>query len=415
MLDLKYIRENKNAIIKSAQDKGFKIDLDRVLDLDEQRKKLQKKIDDLRFTRNTKSKTKPTEEEIQRLRILGDEIKKLEGENDRVNEQLNVLLLTIPNIAFDDVPVGKDENSNKVIKQWGEPKKFPFNIKDHVQIGENLELIDLERGAKIAQSGFYFLKNEGALLEFALINFVVGKLVKKGFIPVVTPQLVKEKIIVGCGFQARSEKERQIYHVEGEDLDLIATAEITLVGQHTGEIIDIKRLPIKYAGFSSCFRVEKGSYGKDVKGILRVHEFEKIEMVAFCKPEDAKKIHDEFLAIEEEIFQELEIPYQVLLICTGDLGSAAAKKYDVEAWIPSQQRYREVTSTSNTTDFQARRLEIKYKDGKKTDVLHTLNGTACAIGRTIIAILENYQQEDGSVTVPEVLKPYIGKDKIQKK
>jgi seryl-tRNA synthetase len=302
-----------------------------------------------------------------------------------------------------------------VIKQWGEPKKFPFNIKDHVQIGENLELIDLERGAKIAQSGFYFLKNEGALLEFALINFVVGKLVKKGFIPVVTPQLVKEKIIVGCGFQARSEKERQIYHVEGEDLDLIATAEITLVGQHTGEIIDIKRLPIKYAGFSSCFRVEKGSYGKDVKGILRVHEFEKIEMVAFCKPEDAKKIHDEFLAIEEEIFQELEIPYQVLLICTGDLGSAAAKKYDVEAWIPSQQRYREVTSTSNTTDFQARRLEIKYKDGKKTDVLHTLNGTACAIGRTIIAILENYQQEDGSVTVPEVLKPYIGKDKIQKK
>lgn len=412
MLDLKFIRDNSETVSKGAEDKGFVIDVSKTIVLDDQRRELIQKVELLRAERNKASHNKPDAEEIFRLRKVGDDIQIIEKELARVEAELNESLLGIPNPAFDDVPVAKNENGNQVVKKCGDVINFTFPVKDHVEIGEKLDLIDIERGAKIAQSGFYFLKNDGAMLEFALINFVLKKLIKKGFTPVVTPQLVKEKIIVGCGFQPRSDKERQIYHVEGEDLDLIATAEITLIGQHSGEVIDEKRLPLKYAGFSSCFRVERGSYGKDVRGILRVHEFDKVEMVAFCKPEESKKLHEEFLLIEEEIFQELNIPYQVLLICTGDLGSAAAKKYDLEAWIPSQNRYREVTSTSNTTDFQARRLNIRMKNERGSQILHTLNGTACAIGRTIIAILENNQNKDGSVNVPKVLQEYLGKEKI---
>lgn len=414
MLDLKFIRENKEKVANGIKDKGFNVDLNQVLALDDQRKKLQKEAEDLRAIRNKQVKTKPSEAEIKKLRQLREKIKVQEEEVEELEHKLSELLMGIPNLAADDVPVGSDETGNKVLRKWGEPKKFTFKPKDHVELGQKLDLIDIERGTKVSQSGFYFLKNEGALLEFALINFVLGKLVKKGFTPCVTPELVKERIMVGCGFQARSDKERQVYNIEGEDLDLIATAEITLVGQHTDETIEVNKLPMKYAGFSSCYRVEKGSYGKDVRGILRVHEFDKVEMVAFTKPEDSVRLHEEFLKIEEEIFQELEIPYQVLLICTGDLGSAAAKKYDVEAWIPSQEKYRELTSTSNTTDFQARRLNIKFRNKGESEYLHTVNGTACAIGRTIIAILENYQEEDGSVRIPQVLQGYLGKETISK-
>lgn len=414
MLDLKFIRENKDLVQKKAEEKGFSVDVKKIAALDEQRRKLLQEIENLRSQRNQKSKTKPTEAEITKLRGLGDDIKNSEAGFAKIEKELEDLLQAVPNPAFDDVPVAKDESGNQVIKKWGEPTKFSFTPQDHVSLGEKLGLIDIERGTKVSQSGFYFLKNEGALLELALINYVMGKLVKKGFVPVITPELVNEKIIGGTGYKARSEKERQIYKIEGEDLHLIATAEITLVGQHANEILEAKNLPLRYAGFSSCFRVERGSYGKDVRGIIRVHEFDKVEMVIFCKPEESKNFHEEFLAIEEEIFQELQIPYQVVLICSGDLGSAAAKKYDVEAWIPSQNKYREVTSTSNTTDFQARRLNIKYKEKNLTELLHTLNGTACAIGRTIIAILENYQQSDGSVLVPKILQPFLGKEKISR-
>lgn len=413
MLDIKFIRENQELVKKKAGDKGFKVDVAGIVEQDVKRRELLASIEKLRGQRNQKSKTKPTQEEIDQLRKVGDLIKKDEEKLQEVEDKLNQLLSEVPNLAFDDVPVAIGEEGNTEIKKWGEVVEKKFKVLDHVELGEKHELIDIERGTKVSQSGFYFLKNEAALLELALMNFVMAKLVKKGFIPVITPELVNEKIIGGTGYKARSEKERQIYKVEGEDLHLIATAEITLVGQHASEIFDVKQLPLKYVGFSSCFRVERGSYGKDVRGILRVHEFDKVEMVVFCKPDDSKKLHDELLQIEEEIFQDLKIPYHVLLIGTGDLGSAAAKKYDVEAWIPSQNRFREVTSTSNTTDFQSRRLNIKYREGGKTELLHTINGTACAIGRTLIAILENYQQEDGSIVVPEVLQKYVGVDVIK--
>lgn len=414
MLDIKFIRENPDIVKKAAKDKGFKVDVDKVLADDKKRREMILEIENLRSKRNKNSHAKITDAERLELKKIGDDIKKLEDDLKIIEEGLTNGLYALPNISFADVPVGMDDKQNKVIKKVGEPVRTDFIPKDHVEIGQSLDLIDIERGTKVAQSGFYFLKNEGALLEFALINFVIGKLVKKGFIPVITPELVKEKMIVGCGFQPRSTKERQIYHVEGEDLDLIATAEITLVSQHADEVINAQKLPIKYAGFSSCYRTEAGSYGKDVRGIIRVHEFDKIEMVAFCMPDDSAKLHEEFLGIEEEILSDLKIPYQVVLICTGDLGSAAAKKYDLEAWIPTQGKYREVTSTSNTTDFQARRLNIKYKNNNETGILHTLNGTACAIGRTVVAILENYQQADGSVVVPEVLRQYLGKDVIKR-
>ena len=412
MLDIKYIRENKEKVIKGILDKGFNVDIDRLLLLDEEIRKLKQEEQNLRAQRNLQSKNKPTQEEIEKLRQVGDKVRDLDEKEKILFVEYEKILLSVPNPPLDVVPVGKDDSANQVIKIWGTPVKFAFPPKDHVDLGLMHDLIDIERGTKIAQSGFYYLKNEGALLELALINYVLGKLVKKGFIPVFTPELAKEKIIAGTGYKARSEKERQIYKIEGEDLHLIATAEITLIGQHADEILDNKNLPLKYAGFSSCFRVEAGSYGKDVRGILRVHQFDKVEMVVFCKPEDAHVLHEEFLAIEEEIYQELEIPYQVILIGSGDLGSAAAKKYDVEAWIPSQNKYREVTSTSNTTDFQTRRLNIKYREDNAAKYLYTLNGTACAIGRTIIAILENYQQEDGSIKIPDVLKSYIGKEYI---
>jgi seryl-tRNA synthetase len=294
----------------------------------------------------------------------------------------------------------------------GEIPKFDFPVRDHLDIGKLTNTIDFESGAKVAQSGFFYFKNDLALLELALAQYAFEKLAKKGFTPVITPNVAKERNIVGCGFQARSDKERQIYHLEDEDLDLIATAEITLVGMHTDEVIDEKFLPLKYVGYSSCYRKEIGSYGKDVRGILRVHEFKKVEMVVFCKPEDSEKIHEELLAIEEEVYQELGISYQVIKMATGDLGNAASKKYDLEAWMPSQNKYREITSTSNTTDFQARRLNIKYRTSNENKFVHTLNGTVSTTSRTIIAILENFQNKDGSVTIPKVLQKYMGKELI---
>ena len=306
MLDLKFIRENQDLVQKKAAEKGFSVDVKKIVVLDEQRRKLLQEIEILRSQRNQKSKTKPTEAEITKLRSLGDEIKNRVVRLLKMEEDLEDLVSTVPNPAFDDVPIAKGESGNQVLKKWGEPTKFSFIPQDHVSLGEKLDLIDIDRGTKVSQSGFYFLKNECALLELALISYVMGKLVKRGFVPVITPELVNEKIIGGTGYKARSEKERQIYKVEGEDLHLIATAEITLVGQHANEILAAKTLPLKYAGFSSCFRVERGSYGKDVRGIIRVHEFDKVEMVTFCKPGESKKFHEEFLAIEEEIFQELK-------------------------------------------------------------------------------------------------------------
>lgn len=409
MLDIQIIRDNKKEIKKATEAKGFDGALiDRLLETDEERKTLMLNVEELRARRN-----KLTKNDILEGRKLKKILKKKEGELSEANKNFEEVMLKIPNPSAPDVKVGTPDE-NEILKRVGKPKNFVFPVRDHLEIGQLTDTIDIERGAKVSQAGFYYIKNEAALLEFALAQYAMNKLAKKGFVPVITPNAVKERILVGCGFQARSDKERQIYHIEGEDLDLIATAEITLVGQHADEIIDVNNLPKRYVGYSYCYRYERGSYGKDVRGILRVHEFRKVEMVLFCDPKESDQWHEKLLEIEEEIWKELKIPYQVVKMASGDLGNAASRKFDIEAWMPSQNKYREVTSTSNTTDFQARRLNIKMKKDGKNEFLHTLNGTVLALGRTIIAIYENFQNEDGSVNIPIVLQKWMAGTKIIK-
>ncbi len=405
MLDIKFIREHAAEVKAATIAKGFASQVvDELLQVDETRRQIIQEVETLRADRNKLGK-----DDISAGQELKIKLKAAEDKLKDLDTKFDELMLKVPNPSAPDVKVGTPAD-NEVIKTVGQIPKFSFPVRDHVDLGKLTDTIDLERGTKVAQSGFYYMKGDGALLELALINFAFAKLAKHGFTPVITPNVVKERNMVGCGFQARSDKERQIYHIEGEDLDLIATAEISLIGMHTDEVLD--KLPFLYAGFSYCYRTEAGSYGKDVRGILRVHEFRKVEMVVFCLPEASDSWHDKLLAIEEEFWQDLKIPYQVIKMATGDLGNAASRKYDIEAWMPSQDKYREVTSTSNTTDFQARRLNIKTKIDGKNEFVHTLNGTVLALSRAPIAIYENYQNADGSVTIPEVLRPYMGKDKI---
>lgn len=408
MLDIKYIRENLEFVKKAAQDKGFATDFfDELLETDKQRREMSAELDSL----NSDRKKNTDREKGKELKEL---IRAKEEKLASVLNEYEQLMFRVPNPSASDVKVGTPDK-NEIIRKVGDIPEFSFPVRDHVEIAELTDTLDLERGAKVAQSGFYYVKNEGVLLEQALINYAIGKLMEKGFTPFITPNVAKERNVVGCGYQARSEKERQIYHIEEEDLDLIGTAEITLVGLHTNEMIDEKLLPLQYAGLSSCYRTEAGSYGKDVRGILRVHEFRKVEMVVFCKPEESDSWHDRLLNIEEEIWKELEIPYQVVKMATGDLGNAAARKYDIEAWMPSQNKYREVTSTSATTDFQTRRLNIKSKIGGENIYPYTLNGTVLALGRAMIAIMENYQKKDGSFEMPKVLRKLAGKKTVEVK
>ncbi len=318
-----------------------------------------------------------------------------------------------------DAPVSTDPAGNKVVKTWGTPPKFDFAAKDHVALCETLDLADFEAGASVAGQKFYYLKNEAALLEIALIQYAMQSLVREGYTPVITPDVARVEVLEGIGFIPRDPdpNKRQIYSIADSDLCLIATAEITLGGMHRDKILDAGQLPQRYVGLSHCFRTEAGAPGRDTRGLYRVHQFTKVEMFAFCLPEESDKIHAELLAIEEKIFQGLGLPYQVIDTCTGDLGGPAYRKYDLEAWMPGRGKggeYGEVTSTSNCTDYQARRLGIRYKaPGQKgTRFVHTLNGTAVAVTRAILAILENYQQADGSVVIPEVLRPMVGKDRI---
>jgi|SRR3989339_771744 len=410
MVDIQLIRNNTDEVRGAVKAKGFDSGLvDELLLVDENRRKVIRNVEEQRAKRRGLGK-----DDLREAKELKKDLKQAETELRELDLKFEGLMMKIPNPSAADVKVGTPEE-NEVLRKVGEPRQFSFPVRDHLEIGKLTDTIDMERGAKVAQSGFYYIKGEAALLELAMIQYAFAKMAQKGFVPMITPNAVKEKSLVGCGFQARSDKERQIYHVEGEDLDLIATAEITLVGQHMDEVINTKDLPKKYVGFSYCYRTEAGSYGKDVRGIIRVHEFRKIEMVVFCLPEESDAIHEQLLAIEEEIWQELKIPYQVVKMATGDLGNAASRKYDIEAWMPSQNKYREVTSTSNTTDFQARRLNIKVRRKDKNEYLHTLNGTVLALGRAIVAIYENYQKEDGSVEIPEVLHKFIGKEIIETK
>ena len=408
MLDIQFIRDNPEKVKKGVSAKQLDPKLvDEVLSLDKKRRELLAEIEELRAKRNQAAKAKKVEEG-KKIKL---QLQKLEPELREVESKFKEALYQIPNIVAPDVPEGKDESENKVLRKWGEPKKFDFKPKDHLELGEALDIIDVKRAAKVSGTRFGYLKGDATLLEFALINLALETLIKEGFIPVTPPALIKKQAMRGMGYMEHGGEE-DMYVLEKDGIVLVGTSEQSIGPMHINEVFEAKDLPKRYVAFSSCFRREAGSYGKDTRGILRVHQFDKVEMFSFTKPEDSDKEHEFLLSLQEKFFQALDIPYKVVEMCSGDLGAPAARKYDLEAWMPGQGKYREITSTSNTTDFQARRLNIKYQDKGKTKFIHTLNGTAFAIGRTIIAILENCQQKDGSVVIPKVLQKWVGKDKI---
>lgn len=410
MVDIKVIRENPEAIQKAAEAKGVKVDIRKLLDADTKYRELSQSVQALRAERNVVAK----EKNIERGKAIKQELSGKEDELKSLEEALQTLLMSIPNPAKSDVKVGKDDTENDVIRKFKEPTKFTFKPKDHLELGELLDIIDVERAAKVSGARFYYTKNEGVLLELALLRYALDVLQGEGFIPVFPPVLIKKETMAGLGYMENGGDE-DMFMLEKDNLVLVGTAEQALVPLHMNETLDEKSLPRRYVGYSPSFRREAGSYGKDTRGTLRVHQFNKIEMVSFVKEGEDDKEHEYLLSLEEKLFQSLEIPYQVIKMCTGDLGFPAARKYDIEAWIPSQEKYREVTSVSTVTDFQSRRLNMRYRDGDETKYLQVLNGTAFAISRAPIAILENYQQEDGTVIIPEVLRKYTGFDKISPK
>jgi seryl-tRNA synthetase len=411
MLDIALIREKPQEIQKAALAKKVEVDIKKILKLDKQSQTLQKEVQQIREERNTLVKGitgKPSEVQIEKGKKLKEELERKDESLQEISKELQVLLLNIPNPSKPDVKVGKDDSENDVIRKHKEPTKFSFTPKDHVMLGEALHIIDVERASKISGSRFAYLKNDGVLLEFALVQYALSTLIKEGFTPIIPPVLIKRETMQALGYMENGGEEDMF--VTKDDLFLVGTAEQALVPMHRNETFNVKDLPLRYVGFSTSFRREAGSYGKDTKGILRLHQFDKVEMVSFVEKGKDDKEHDYLLSLEEKFYQALDIPYQVVKMCSGDLGYPAARKYDIEAWMPGQNKYREVTSVSTVTDFQARRLNIRYKNGDETAFVNILNGTAFALGRTIIAILENYQQEDGSIVVPEVLRKYIGKD-----
>jgi len=414
MLDIKFIRQNPQIVKQGCQKKQVKVDIDRVLEVDKKRRETMAALENMLAQKNKASKTIATAKDEKEKQKMILEMQELDKNSDRLNKNLketekefNDLMLQIPNLPQGNVPVGKDETENVVLRKVNKIPKFNFKPKDYLEIAEKLDLIDIKRAAKISGTRFSFLKKEAVLIEFALINLALENLIKEKFIPVIPPVMLKTVMARGTGYFEAADK-KEAYFIPEDNLYLVGTSEQSLIAMHSGEILDQIDLPRRYVGFSTCFRRESGSYGKDTKGILRVHQFDKVEMISLCNPEDSKKEHQFFLQMEEKLMKSLKIPYQVIQICTGDLGVPAAAKYDIEAWIPSENRYRETHSTSNCTDFQARRLNIRYRDKfGKVNFVHTLNGTAFAIGRTLIAIIENYQQKDGSVKVPKVLQKYL--------
>lgn len=409
MLDIKFIRENAELVEKGAKAKNIDINIQEVLDIDKDYRELLTEVQKLREDRNKFAREKDIEKGKEIKQALDEKEKKLKEKEEKLNE----LLPQIPNPAKPDVKIGKNDTENDVLRTVGTPPKFSFTPRDHLELGEMLDIIDIERAAKVSGTRFYYLKNEGALLEFALVQFAIQTLVKEGFIPVIPPVLVKRETMKALGYMEKGGEE-DMFHLTKDDLFLVGTSEQSIVPMHKDEFFNEKDLPRRYVGFSTCFRREAGSYGKDTRGILRVHQFDKVEMVSYVKQGEDDKEHDYLLSLEEKLLKQLEIPYQVVKMCTGDLGFPAARKYDLEAWIPSQNKYREVTSTSTTTDFQSRRLNIKYREDNKTEYVQILNGTAFST-RPIVAILENSQQEDGSVLIPEALQKYTGFSEIKPK
>lgn len=410
MVDIKFLREHSDIVKTAAKNKGIDVDIDHILEIDTKYRELSLSVQQFREERNRLAK----EKDIEKGKELKEKLEKEEHALKAVEAELEQWLYKIPNIPKEDVKVGIDESENEVVRKHGTPKKCPFTPKDHLELGERLDIIDVKRAANVSGSRFSYLINEAALLEFALVQLALDTLTKEGFIPIIPPVLIKTDVMRGLGYMEHGAGE-DIFAIPKDGLVLIGTAEHAIVAMHKEELFVKKDLPRRYAGFSTAFRREAGSYGKDTHGILRVHQFDKIEMVSFVTEEDDDSEHEYLLSLEEKLWQELKIPYQVVKMCTGDLGFPAARKYDIEAYLPSQEKYREVTSVSTVTDFQSRRLNIKYQDGTEKKYVHVLNGTAFAIGRTLIAILENYQQEDGSIEVPEVLRNYVRFDKISAK
>jgi seryl-tRNA synthetase len=420
VLDLRYIRENAAAVQENSRNRGVETDVGLVVELADRRSALIGELNELRQQQNQMAKSIGREQDpearerlITESRSMKDRIPEREAELAEVEGRLHEELQKIPNITHPDAPIGKDDSENVEIRRWGEIPSFGFDPRDHVELGDSLGIIDFDAGAKVAGSKFYFLRGDAVLLELGLVRYAMDILMGRGYQPTITPDLARDEMLVGTGFIPRG-PETQIYSVEDSDLSLIATAEITLAGSLADEILQKNELPIRLAGLSHCFRTEAGSHGRASRGLYRVHQFTKVEMFAFTTPEQSDAMHAEMLEIEEQIFQGLGLPYRVVDICTGDLGGAAYRKFDLEAWMPGRDDFGEVTSTSNTTDYQARRLRIRYRqDGGRPQLLHTLNGTALAISRALIALLEVYQQADGSVLLPQALVPYVGKDRLE--
>ncbi|MBQ6461480.1 serine--tRNA ligase [Candidatus Saccharibacteria bacterium] len=408
MLDVKFIRENLALVEKSTKEKGYKIDVRDALKIDDERKAILTEVEALRQKRNevaAKMKGgKPEPALIEEGKAIKIELAETEKKLDELEKKLNSKIKAIPNIIFDDVPLGGEECSVE-IKKWG--KNHEEGV-DHLDYAVSRDWVDFERGAKVAGAKFYYLKGEMALLENALLQYGLSKVLEHGFTFMTVPDMVSSRVLEGCGFNPRTSDQSDEYYIEGEDLAMIATAEMPLTGYHMDEIIDEDKLPLFYAGYSACFRKEAGTYGKYTRGLFRVHQFNKLEMYAFCLPEQSKEIHEKILKIEEEIWQGLGIPYHVINIAAGDLGAPAAKKYDMEYWSPVNQKYQEITSCSNCTDFQARAVNcrVRRKDGT-IEFVHTLNGTAIPLARALVVILENYATKDGKLKVPEVLRPYL--------
>lgn len=426
MLDINFIRDNLKKVKQSVIDRKADVDLDRIFELDSKRKEFIKRIDEKRAERNAASKEKPDQFQLEYLQGLKQDLEELEPELKKIENELKELMFKVPNVPVEGVPEG-DASSNRVLKKEGEPTKFDFTPKDHVEVGELLDIIDIPRAAKVSGTRFGYLKNEGVLLEFALVQLAMEILTKEGFMPVIPPALIKKEITDGLGYwhgkiDEKHTANENYYLVSDpgeheEGLYLIGTGEHAIVPMHSDEVLDEKELPKKYVAFSPCFRREAGSYGKDTRGILRVHQFDKVEMVTFVKPEEDEEQRRKMLSIAESLMQSLGLPYRVVKLASGDLSFPGAETIDIETWIPSQEKYRETHSISTTTDFQARRLSIKFRRSQSGELLyvHILNGTAFAIGRTIIAILENFQQVDGSIKIPEVLHKYTNLSEIKVK
>jgi seryl-tRNA synthetase len=412
VLDLRAIREDPDPYRRALARRGAADRLDRALALDERWRELTARVESLRADQNQGSKqvvgaATPEERQavIDRLKAISEELKQLEPELARVEEELRDVAATLPNIPDDTAPDGESDQDNVELRRWGEPPAFDFPPRDHVDIAQALGIIDLEAAARTSGSRFAYLLGDAVRVQFALVQYALAFGARHGLVPVVPPVLVRERAMFGTGFFPTDQA--QIYATRDDDLYLVGTSEVPLAALHADEFFDPEDLPRRYLGFSTCFRREAGAAGKDTRGIFRVHQFDKVEMFSFVLPEASPEEHERLLAIEEEWVQSLELPYRVVNVCLGDLGASAAKKYDIEAWFPGQERYGEITSTSNTTDYQARRLEIRVRLDDGNRPVHTLNGTLCAIGRTLIALMENGQREDGTFSVPDVLGAYL--------